>query len=627
MLLTSLPTVLADTFVPNQTRGGPAVKADTLTLKALFQKDVRYAIPTFQRPYVWNQEDQWEPLWDDVRNTAERYLDHLAEATGDNAVAVAEERTGRHFLGAVVLQQRPTASAEIETRYVIDGQQRMTTLQLVLDAAQEVLERAGHDVEARRMTRLVINQDADGDDVFKLWPTLLDREPFRLAMTNELSPDGFADSRIVQAHDFFRLQIEEWLGSANPDRRAQLVHGLETALVGLLEIVVIDLGTNDDSFVIFETLNARGTPLLASDLVKNYLLQQSTASGANADSVYETYWKQLEDAWWREDVRQGRIVRPRVDQFLNYWLTMRTCEEVQAGEVFPAFRSYAADGRGIQDVATDIARTSVSFRGLNEFPPFSPEGSFMYRWRIIEAGVTTPLLLWTFSQTDAQLAPERRRRFLRALESYLVRRMVCRATTKDYNRLFLDALQEVQSNGSRADDALIDFLAGQSSESRVWATDDQVTTALLEYPLYQLLTRGRLRMVLEALEDSLRSPKSEAAHVERGRLTIEHVLPRGWREHWPLPETDDPVAAAQARERILHSIGNLTLVNQKLNTGMSNDPWAKKQKTLFDHTVLHLNKELLGGWANGEFDESTIRARGAILADRAISIWPSAASI
>lgn len=81
------------------------MKADTLTLKTLFQKDVRYVIPIFQRPYVWNQDDQWEPLWNDVRNTAERYLDELAQTDGHSALA--EERTGTHFMGAVVLQQQP----------------------------------------------------------------------------------------------------------------------------------------------------------------------------------------------------------------------------------------------------------------------------------------------------------------------------------------------------------------------------------------------------------------------------------------------------------------------------------------------------------------------------------------
>ena len=148
------------------------MKADTLTLKALFQKEVRYVIPTFQRPYVWTQEDQWEALWDDLRNVAEWYLDELEAAEGNSVLA--EERAKSHFMGAVVLQQRPTPTAEIETRTVIDGQQRLTTMQLLLDAAQEVMEELELP-EAPRLERLVVNEHAAGDEVFKLWPASLDQ--------------------------------------------------------------------------------------------------------------------------------------------------------------------------------------------------------------------------------------------------------------------------------------------------------------------------------------------------------------------------------------------------------------------------------------------------------------------
>lgn len=164
------------------------MKADILTLKALFQKDVRYVIPTFQRPYVWNQEDQWEPLWNDVRNIAEEYLQQLEEL-GEYKQPLAEQRAGSHFMGAVVLQQQATGSAELETRSVIDGQQRLTTLQLLLDAAQEVFETDGFAKEAKQLRRLVLNDEdfamADSDHIFKLWPTLVDQEA-SAGLANEL---------------------------------------------------------------------------------------------------------------------------------------------------------------------------------------------------------------------------------------------------------------------------------------------------------------------------------------------------------------------------------------------------------------------------------------------------------
>ncbi len=112
-----------------------------LTPKQLFQKDVHYTIPDFQRPYVWSQEDQWEPLWSDLQNVAEDYLERRAE-TVDAVEAQAKARA--HFLGAIVMQQVPTPAKDIERREVIDGQQRVTTIQLLLDATQEVLEERGH---------------------------------------------------------------------------------------------------------------------------------------------------------------------------------------------------------------------------------------------------------------------------------------------------------------------------------------------------------------------------------------------------------------------------------------------------------------------------------------------------
>lgn len=601
--------------------------ANTLNLKELFQKDVRYVIPTFQRPYVWNQEDQWEPLWEDVRNTAERYLDELAAVPeeDDRREALAEEAASSHFLGAVVLQQLPTASTDIDTRHVIDGQQRMTTLQIILDAAQEVLEKLGFEVEARRLSRLVLNGFATGDDVFKLWPAQLDQDGFRAAMTNGASTDEHSDALIVQAHEFFQLQIKEWIEwGLDVEEQADRVRGLETALFGLLEMVVIDLGTADDAYVIFETLNARGTPLLASDLVKNLVLQTAAREGLSPDELYGSYWKPFEDRWWREDIRQGRLIRPRVDIFLNYWLVMRLADEVPSHQVFPKFRDLVKDSEdGIEDLVRELRDAGQTYRSFDAFDPFSKEGTFFYRWRTIDAGVTTPLLLWMFSRGDDALTPEARHRALATLESYLVRRMVCRMTTKDYNRIFVDVLDWLEKSEASADEALVRFLAEQDSESRVWPRDRQLSQAFADLPLYRLLTRGRMRMVLEAMEDAQRSPKSEEEHVLRGKLTIEHIMPQQWEKHWPLADASDAEEAAIDRQRLVHSIGNLTLVTKSLNPSMSNGPWPEKRSALDQHSVLHLNKDLLTTWGQSPFGDDQIRTRSASLASLAAQIWAS----
>lgn len=598
------------------------MQPDNLTLKQLFKKDVRYIIPMFQRPYVWNQEDQWEPLWDDVRNVAERYLDELRANAGNGAVA--EQRTKSHFMGAIVIQQQWTPAKDLEAREVIDGQQRLTTMQLLLDAAQEVFEEIGAESEASSLSKLVKNYDAKGDAVFKIWPTSLDQEAFRAAMTNGLNPAGFEESLIVQAHDFFRLQIREWVGSADTEGlRVLRIHGLETALFGLLYLVVIDLAADDDAFVIFETLNARGTPLLNSDLVKNYVLQTAKAIGQD-EAVHTEHWSHFEDPWWRTEIQQGRLVRPRIDVFLNYWLVMTTAHEVQSHDVFKEFKKLVENGpKNVIDIATDLHHGSNTYQAFDTHPAASPEGTFMYRWRTVDAGTSTPIVLWLFAQPSTILSAAERTECLNVLESFLVRRMLCRLTTKDYNRLFLELLARVKA--SRPGDVLStfrEFLSESQSESRCWPTDHAVLGAVLDLPLYRLLTRGRLRFVLEAIEESLRSKYVEEPWVSRGTLSIEHLLPQSWSTHWPL-EGEVTVERQLARERLLHTIGNLTLVNPKLNVKLSNDSWEEKKRLIEANSVLHMNKALLDHHGEVQWTERSIAERGAQMSGLIQAIWPA----
>jgi hypothetical protein len=606
------------------------VKADSLNAKDLFGKQVRYVIPTFQRPYVWNQDDQWEPFWDDVQHAADRYLEELDPEDPKGSRAEAEQRAGKHFLGAVVVKQRLNAAAEVETREVIDGQQRLTTLQLLLDATEEVAREAGWDEVVFQLEDLLLNSERyarkDPALIFKLWPTTTDQDAFRAVMSNGVSTQPFKSSQVVKAHEYFKLRVRDWV-EQGPTVEARLarVEALQTALLGLLELVVIDLGSSDDAFVIFETLNARGTPLLASDLVKNFLLQTASVAGHAVEEISASYWSHFDDLWWRADVRQGRLRRPRVDVFLDYWLESRTAEEVASHEVFPRFKDMIeAEPEALLSVASSLRDGATVFREMNHFDPYTRDGTFLYRWEVMDAGVLTPLLMWIFSWDAEELEAERRTRMLEALESYLVRRMVNRMTGKQYNRLFLDALKVLVPAGpAKADDVLIDFLAGQTAESQIWPDDALFRQAFLDLPVYSLLSRGRVRMVLEALEDDLRSPKTEDQFVTRGSLTVEHVLPQSWTQHWALPAGVEPIRAELDRNRLLHTFGNLTLATSSLNTSLSNHSWDDKRAHLQAHSILHLTKAILdraapaGGWG-----EELIRERGEQLFKRAVEVWP-----
>jgi hypothetical protein len=602
------------------------MEAHTRRLKSLFQHGVQYEIPAFQRPYVWTQEDQWEPLWEDIRNAAERYteeLDALDEGL-PNRIAQAEEKAGSHFLGAVVLQQLPRPADEISGWSIIDGQQRMTTLQLFLNATHLSLSEVGFSPEGERVRRLVLNDHTEGDQRLKVYPADVDRDAFRGVILG--LDEALQDSQIEAAHEFFATQVKEWIIAA-PSETTQSIraHALETALLGLLELVVIDLSTQDDPFTIFETLNARGTPLIASDLIKNFVLQTADRLGIEQSDVYEDQWSRMEDKWWRKEVRQGRLRRPRIDVFLNYWLIAELAEDVPSHQVFTKFRRYVEGSEGkVVDIVRDVVRSADQFKTWDDIDPYSRVGTFLYRWRILDAGVVTPLLIHLFDRLSTD--EEELLRSLDVLESYLVRRMVTRMTTKNYNAIVLELLSRIKSSTDSPSVSMAAYLGSQEADSRLWPTDAMVSQAFGTLPLYRMLTRGRLRMVLEVLEDSLRGPKTEAEFVSRGRLTIEHVMPQQWRAHWPPVdlESEEEEDLEARRDRQLHSIGNLTLVTKSLNPALSNSAWEVKKEGLYEHGVLLINSDLIKRYGDGEFLEAQMWERAQRLADLACQTWKGA---
>ncbi len=589
------------------------MKADTLSLREIFSKDVRYVVPEFQRAYVWNEERQWEPLWEDIRSAAERYL---AES----------DRAGDHFLGAMVAQQRKSRAREIERREVIDGQQRLTTLQLLLDAATATFEELDCGEQADHLRPLVHNRDVyasrDADLAFKVWPTEEDQTAFRHAMSREATDNGdLKDHLVIRAHTYFRERISEWLRESEPlPDRADALH--ET-LSELLRLVVIDLDDDDDPHVIFETLNARGTPLLPSDLIKNYLHRSS-----ERPDLIQQRWKHFGNKWWKKEIGQGRLLRPRVDVFINYWLMMRTSQEVATARVFDRFREYAEQrgesGKSAEDIAADLERVGGKYHDLEELRDDSALGAFLHRWRVMQAGALTPTLLWLLSH-DA-IGQARLERSIRALESWLVRRMVCRLSTRGWADMSHELVLRLEEAGpERADEAIVAHFAEQDAEATLWPNDRRLTDAFVSEPLYTRLTRGRLRLVLERLEEEIRPDKAEIQ--THGSLTVEHAMPQAWHEHWPLnAEPNEREEAKYRRESAVHTIGNLTLVTQKLNTSASNGPWERKREALDDHSALFLNKDLLR-YAGDEWDEAAIKERGRRLATLAAAAWPAADAI
>ena len=242
----------------------------------------------------------------------------------------------------------------------------------------------------------------------------------------------------------------------------------------------------------------------------------------------------------------------------------------------------------------------------------------------MQVGVITPVLLWLFASDvpQPQIA-----KGLRAVESYLVRRMANGLSTRSYGQLFINLLRELEQAGTeQAGDTIVRYLASQRTVANIWPDDQMLLNAFLTAPLYWSLTQGRMRLILEGIESELRSGMTERQDAPRN-LTIEHVMPQSWRQFWPLPDgVEEPGMAGVQRDRIIHSIGNLTLVNSKLNPCMSNGPWHDKRAGLDKHSVLFLNKDLLRH-APDVWNETAIDVRARRLCQTAIKVWPHADGI
>ena len=436
---------------------------------------------------------------------------------------------------------------------------------------------------------------------------------------------------MVEAHRFFSEQAREWLSLDGPEAAQARAAAIETVVRELLQMVVIDLAADENAQEIFETLNARGAQLTAADLIKNFVFQRLLETGTNVEDAYQNNWKEFETGFWETEISVGRLRYPRSAIFLNHWLIARTGEEVVAREVFDRFKRYADDEAGLPmaEVLQQVHAAAGVYRQFTiastQAGPIDRLGLFGYRTGVLESEVIKPLVLCLLDPEEPSIPEPQLVKALDVVESWMVRRMLVRATTKNYNQVVAELVALVRkSDRAIAGDAIENYLARQSSVSRYWPDDAELQEELGALVAYRRLGRGRLRMVLEAIEDHLRGWRNGKSglgeeRVARGKLAIEHVMPQKWHRHWPLQEGH----AEADRDRIIHSFGNLTLLTGKLNSKVSNGPWLGtdgKRNGLEAHDVLVLNRELLK--AVDEWTDDSIRRRTKELAAVIAQIWP-----
>ncbi|MES2434127.1 MAG: DUF262 domain-containing HNH endonuclease family protein [Pseudomonadota bacterium] len=600
-----------------------------IEIAKLFSNDERFTVPLFQRPYVWTRDDQWQPLWEDVAGVLRR----LEARKGDEAVA-------SHFLGTIVLEQKPTATGSLTRREVIDGQQRLTTLQILLKAAEHAIqlilpspEDAFSEVwtmERDKVARLTKNLSS-GEEQYKVWPTNEDRAPFQRVL-NAKPHDGLkADtSRMAEAYRFFHAAVGDYLKSGDALAGTQR---LVTGLRDYLKLIVLDLDKGDEPQAIFETLNAHGTPLLPADLMKNWLLWDAAKHKQDIEKLYEDFWRPFDrdHDYWRHTVGKGHAARARVDTFLQNWLTKETLEPVSAKHIYDRFLRFGeaqakaqADGIGVAERLMKAIRTDATrFERIDKPTGNSRFDLFLDRLKSLDMIVFHPVLFELLDSLSADA--EALNRSAAYLESYLVRRMICGMQTRGYGTLSIKLLRALRENkgGDLAETIRSQLLSLDGSDE--WPSDEAFQREWSRRQFYGYFRRERVLMILRAIEHhyQTKSDKTEPLMTfDWSQVQIEHIMPQSWQQHWSLPDG----ITTEYRKASVQGIGNLTLVSKLLNPSLSNSAWAGtdqkpgKREALNKHAIMHMNRQLLDQFRES-WSEDTIAARAATLFEDAKLIW------
>ena len=616
------------------------------TIFALFDSKRRYVIPMFQRQYVWSEDRQWAPLWADIERKA---IERLSWSERVVPGREPDELPIPHFLGAIVIDLIRTYGNEVQAHTVIDGQQRLTTFQLFLAAFRDVARKEAVAEYADEVESYIHNTGVMANrsvELYKVWPTNFDQDQYKLSIDagalakiqeKYAAPRSYLSPRMIQGYAFFYRAIEDFVrrpklrdsDAVAVDAGARIKLLFET-LQNDLELVSIELSGKDDPQVIFETLNARGEPLLPSDLLRNYLFWKASRERAvSIDDLYNEYWKELDSPFWKVEEKQGRLKRPRIDLFLQNFLQAKRATEVNVGRLFYEYKEWSQKQAGYQTVSAELRDIHVyagAFKPLLDLSAQGVFGDFVKLLHILDVKTVFPFILWL--KMEANLSEDELLAVLADVESYLVRRMICGLTPKNYNNVFLGWIAKLKGQPVSRESIRKVMGEGQSDTS-LWPSDARFKESWINAPLYsQIKPSGRLQYLLRRLEQAVRTKMHEQVTIQSG-LTIEHVMPEAWIDHWPLRSGEKgrsvlerfvtPSPESTERDQRLHTIGNLTLLTSSANPSLGKLPFLEKRQKIEGYSLLALNSYFAG---KQKWDEDDIQVRAEMLFAEARGIWP-----
>jgi uncharacterized protein with ParB-like and HNH nuclease domain len=552
------------------------VEAAPVHIIQYFDGSKQGVIPLFQRPYSWEAKD-WNILWDDLMAQYE------------------EGERSSHFMGAIVTVPVKSVPVGVTKHLVIDGQQRLTTLSILLAAIRDRAAAGHDDATAGIIGDLLVNRHYKAPDDLKLVPTQADRAAYNaLIHQRDLTPHE--ESRVIQAYRFFLKKLEGTDLEDRPIAPGQTLQAIQQSL----QVVMINLGEADDPYLIFESLNHKGKPLNQADLVRNYVLmrfQHSTSAGGEQEVVYEDLWQPMESrlsAWMTE--------------FLRHY-GMRHGRNVRKGDIYTASKAEFEKLDGVTDVRTRLGEMKGAALAYEKFVKPAEEANEQIAKRLLgiqelDSTVFYPLLLRLYSGWEREtLGADVLVHCLDLLESFYVRRLVCGVPTNALNKITLELCLNLPEENPQF--WLRDKLA-QGSGGRRLPTDQEFAEALVTQRMYP--RRRIARYVLIALEEAHQHKEL----VDTTTATIEHILPQTLSEEWKTQLGPDHAAI---HDTWLDTLGNLSLTGY--NSELGNAPFEEKKAKL-QNTHFELSRGLL---AQRSWGAAEIQARGKQLAELALRRW------
>lgn len=589
-----------------------------------------WRIPVYQRHYAWNPKEEFGPtqlFWEIVEEQATKRL------KGKNT----EKNLAPHYFGAILVKSKTEPLQSTQKYDVVDGQQRLTTIHVAMFAIIRVATKLRYRAEVQdKLAKYIFNDSDTGSrSQPKLIPTNFDRTQFGNLLSfayDAAQPEHQDDSenakasKVVQACNFFSEEFKEFIERNGEDDKMATIDALIDTIIDGFELVLIPLKETDEAQKVFESLNNTARPLTTFDLIRNNIFYRADDAkpGSDVELFNSPQWQQFEDIFWEEQSGRRRDKTTHAEAYIARMLMAKKQQVLllNRDSIFKDYKKFASEEeKAGRDVRTEIATISdyvPIYKHLveekNAVNPLGAEFRFGYFMHGICKSMDFYPAIFAIAKCDAPV--EEKQRMVNLLESYVLRRHVCKMSSGDYNKQaprICEALGRIPSY-----EKLDAFLKGsQGTETRAFPSEEQVRSGCRNNNFY---ARNHLKTFIfgRLVTGSTDANRDEKRDLKG--LTIDHILPQGWRDGrgWveALSEFQDEDVDIK-----IHTIGNLTPMSKGLNSGKSNRGWGgpKGARAHLRECDLKMTRKLAD---HDKWDIDAIEERSKDIADRICKIWP-----